>query len=268
MTSPPVQLPVITPRLVRRTKPTRDSFEDAGSAQVIAVFHVMSLHDVYASITRIFARITQADVRQPPGERGLNTGEILPVGVTKMIEVMGIRPTDVFGDIGSGTGSVLAQVALQTTTARCVGVEIRRDLAARSREYMRQFLQEFPRLSRVSILSGDIKDVTDEMRDELRACTILFCNNRVFEPEDNLAVQDFIASSDARLVLMSDRFCGRCHGDRCVNKFCQMWESEPTIQVSVSWSVNPVDMFVFHRRIARSATLMDLIEAMEDDDID
>lgn len=226
----------------------------------------MSLLDVYSAITRIFAMITRADVRQPPGERGLNTGEILPVGVTKMIEAMLIGPSDVFGDIGSGTGSVLAQVALQTAAVRCVGVEIRSDLATRSREYMRQFMQEFPRLSRVSIVTGDIKNVTDEIRDDLRACTILYCNNKVFEPEDNLAVQEYIALSDARLVLLMDRFCGRCHGDRCVNRFCQMWESQPTIKVSVSWSASPVDMFIYRRRIERSTTtLMDLIEAMEDD---
>lgn len=226
----------------------------------------MSLLDVYSAITKVFAMITRADVRQPPGERGLNTGEILPVGVTKMIETMIIGPSDVFGDIGSGTGSVLAQVALQTAASRCVGVEIRTDLAARSREYMRQFTPEFPRLSRVSILTGDIKNLTDAIRDDLQGCTILYCNNKVFEPEDNLAVQECIAMSDARLVLVSDRFCGRCHGDRCVNKFCQMWESEPTIQVCVSWSASPVDMFVYHRRIARSTSaLIDLLESMDDD---
>jgi hypothetical protein len=226
----------------------------------------MRLLDVYSAITRIFAKVTRADVRQRSGERGLNTGEILPVGVTKMIEAMFIGPLDVFGDIGSGTGSVLAQVALQTAAVRCVGVEIRHDLAAQSRECMRQFSQEFPRLSCVSILTGDIKNVTDAISKHLRGCTVLFCNNKVFEPEDNLAVQEYIALSDARLVLLMDRFCGRCHGDRCVNKFCQMWASEPTIQVSASWLASPVEMFVYHRRIERSTTnLMSLIESMDDD---
>jgi hypothetical protein len=226
----------------------------------------MSLHDIYSAITRIFAMITRADVRQPPGERGLNTGEILPVGVTTMIEVMRIGTSDVFGDIGSGTGSVLAQVALQTAAVRCVGVEIRCDLAAQSRECMRRFTQEFSRLSCVSILTGDIKNVTDEISKHLRGCTVLFCNNKVFEPVDNLAVQAYIASSDARLVLVMERFCGRCHGDRCINKFCQMWEIERTIQVCVSWLASPVEMFVYHRRIGQTSdTLMALIESMGDD---
>lgn len=248
-----------TSRLVRRTKPSRDSFENASS-------ETMSLLDVYTAITQIFAMITRADVRQPSGEVGLNSGEILPVGVTKMINASLIGPSDVFGDIGSGTGSVLAQVALQTTALRCVGLEIRYDLTARSREYMRQFTQAFSRLSRVSILTGDIKNVTDEIGEALRGCTIFYCNNKVFEPEDNLAVQEYIALSDARLVFVMDRFCGRCRGDRCVNKFCQMWESEPSIQVSVSWTASPVEMFVYHRRIQRStSTLMSLIESMDDD---
>jgi Histone methylation protein DOT1 len=226
----------------------------------------MSLLDVHSAITRIFAKITQEDVRQPSGKGGLNSGEMLPMGVTKMIEAMLIGPSDVFGDIGSGIGSVLAQVALQTAAERCVGVEIRDDLAARSREFMRQFTQEYPRLSRVSVLTGDIKNVTAEVRDNLRGCTVLYCNNQVFEPEDNLAVQEYIAMSDARLVLLMDQFCRRCHGERCVNIFCRMWESETTIQVSVSWSAYPVELFIYHRRIQRSCTaLMSLIESMDDD---
>lgn len=226
----------------------------------------MSLIDVYSATRRIFAKITQEDVRQPSGKSGLNSGEMLPMGVAKMIEAMLIGPSDVFGDIGSGIGSVLAQVALQTTAGRCVGVEIRYDLAARSRDLMRQFTQEYPRLSRVSILTGDIKNVTAEIRENLRGCTVLYCNNKVFEPEDNLAVQEYIATSDARLVLLLDQFCRRCHGERCVNKFCRMWECEPTIQVSVSWSAYPVSLFIYHRRIQRSCTdLLSLIESMDSD---
>lgn len=264
--SPPVELMDIVPRLVRRTKQTRDSFEAAHGITVTDVdvtdVDVMSVHDVYSAIARMFATITQADVRQPSGRRGLNAGEILPVGVTKMIEVMSIKPTDVFGDIGSGTGSVLAQVALQTSALRCYGVEIQQGLAAQSKEYMQRFVQAFPRLSRVFIQSGDIKDMTNQMRQELRACTILFCSNKVFNPEDNLAVQEFVTASDARLVLLTDRFCGRCHGDRCPNTFCQMWESEPTIKVCASWAANPVDLFVYHRRLAPSTALMDLLASM------
>jgi hypothetical protein len=257
-----------------------ESFDNAvtafENAQAVAVTASASSNvlDVYSAIARIFARVTRADVRQPSGARGLNSGEILPVGVTKMIQAMRIDRSDVFGDIGSGTGSVLAQVALQTAARRCVGVEIRKDLAARSEECMREFIQEFPRLSRVSIFTGDIKDLTKELREGLQACTILYCNNKVFEPKDNLAVQEYIALSEARLVLLMDRFCRRCYGDRCVNKFCQMWESEPSIEVSVSWTAKPVEMFVYHRRIDLSrilcaddnqTSLLSLIEAMDDD---
>lgn len=292
-------------RLVRRTKPSFVSSKHASSSQVVAItasetsnlLEVCSaitlgsfenaqvvavtasgssdVLEVYSALTRIFARVTPADVRQPSGERGLNSGEILPVGVTKMIQAMLIDPSDVFGDIGSGTGSVLAQVALQTAAVRCVGVEIRQDLAARSEACMREFAQEFPRLSRVSIFTGDIKNLTKEIREGLRACTILYCNNKVFEPKDNLAVQEYIALSEARLVFLMDRFCRRCRGDRCVNKFCQMWESEPSIEVSVSWTAKPLEMFVYHRRIDRSrsrcaddkqTSLLSLIESMDDDD--
>jgi len=275
-TPPPPQAPLVTvrSRLVRRTKPVVVSTVSALCAPVLAItgVPVMSVHEVYSVISRMFATITRTDINQPSGKRGLNSGEILPVGVSAMIGVMSIGRTDVFGDIGSGVGSVLAQVALQSHAARCIGIEIRRDIASQSRECIRRFQQEYPRLSRVSILSGDVKSMSDYIRVELQQCTVLFCNNMVFDPADNLAVQElFVSSTTARLVLVTERFCARCHGARCSNVFCHIWERQHTIKVAVSWAANPVDMYVFRRRKALQLhvpALMEIVEAMDDEDSD
>jgi len=271
---PPDQLSVIKSRLVRRTKPLRDSLVSALSVPVIAAtsVQVMSRQDVFSVITRMFEAITRVDVNQPPGKRGLNSGEILPMSVSTMIDAMHIGSTDVFGDIGSGIGSVLAQVALQSCAARCIGIEIRLDVVSRSRECLGRFLEEYPRLSRVSILSGDVKAMTDALRVELQTCTILFCNNMVFDPVDDLAVQEFIVSSyAARLVLLTRRFCGPCHGPRCSNVFCHIWEMQSIIKVSVSWTAYPVNMYVFRRRVAlpsHTPSLVEIVECMGDGDSD
>ena len=228
---------------------------------------IMNNNDVYKAVQDIFETVTRSDVSQPSGEGALNSGEIKPIGVSKMIQVMGVGSIDVFGDIGSGTGSVVAQVALATSARECVGLEIRESLAAQSRRQLDAFSALYARLDRTCILTGDIKHLTQQAREKLLTCTILFCNNMVFNPEDNHAVQDFILSSNkARMVLLSNRFCGRCRGDRCANPFCHVWESEPIIKVEASWRAAPIDIFVYHRRNAASSgsTLLSMVQNIDD----
>jgi hypothetical protein len=220
-------------------------------------------------MNRIFENITRFDISQPLGIPSQNSGEILPIGVTKMIELMRAMSTDAFGDIGSGTGSVLAQVALQTPIHRCIGLEIRAPLANQSLATLRSFYGDFPRLSRVVIYSGDIKHLTSKTRSELQTCTILFCNNVVFAPRDNQAVQEFILSScNARTVMLTARFCPRCRGGRCQSLFCQAWDIElRDFKVRASWRASPVDIFVYHRRNNSGAeSILDLLEDISDED--
>lgn len=261
----PCKLKIITPR------PVLSCQANAKSTPVMPA-NPMSVHDVYFAITQIFATITPADIRQPSGDRGLNAGEILPVGVTEMIDAIGFRSSDVFGDIGSGIGSVLAQVVLQTPVARCIGVEIRKTLAFQSTSYIQRCIHQYYRLSLISIMLGDIKRLTSEIHEELRACSILLCNNKVFDPLDNLAVQGFMTQSNARMVILSERFCGRCHGERCSSTFCQAWKLGQTIKVAVSWAACPIPLHIFYRRDSlhsslahsstNSPTLIELLEKM------
>jgi hypothetical protein len=60
---------------------------------------------VYNAIDDTFRHFTKSDVRQPSGKR---------VGVTAILDALDLTTRDAFVDIGSGTGSVLAQVVLQS----------------------------------------------------------------------------------------------------------------------------------------------------------
>jgi precorrin-6B methylase 2 len=71
-------------------------------------------------------------VRQPSGQIHLNVGEIAPIGVTKILEVLDLNSQDVFLDVGSGTGSILAQVVLQSPAREAIGLEIQEDLVKKS----------------------------------------------------------------------------------------------------------------------------------------
>jgi hypothetical protein len=258
-------------RLVRRTKPFLKSTKTDPAPPAVAppaVVNALSEEDTYAAIDRIFESITREDISQPHRTPSHNAGEILPVGVMKMIEAMNVKPTDIFGDIGSGAGNILAQIALQTQVQRCIGLEIREELADRSIATLRSFYQAFPQLSRVVIYSGDITNLTPQARTELETCTILYCNNYVFAPRDSQAVQDFILTSrNARMVLSTGRFCARCRGARCPSAYCQVWIEQGVVKTSASWTAAPVDVFIYGPRNTNAASsMLDVVESVPDED--
>ncbi len=60
-------------------------------------------------------------------------GELTPAGVTQLIRATRLTPDDVFVDLGSGTGKIVLQIAMQVPGVRCLGVELdseRHDAAA------------------------------------------------------------------------------------------------------------------------------------------
>jgi hypothetical protein len=221
----------------------------------------MSTDDIYLAIDVIFASFTRADVHQPSGHGSLNVGEIAPVGVTSILDKLAVTEADVFGDIGSGTGSVLVQVALQTSAQKCVGLEIRSPLAAKSRAVMRDWTDSFDRLAHIIVLTGDIGDDIPRTS-ELAMCTIILCNNLVFEPLANLGVQSFVCSSSAvHTVVLTERFCSRCHLS-CTKEFCKLWMLSETFLVPSCWSKR-ITIFVFRRRHKGGRSeLLDMVDSM------
>ncbi|POM72670.1 Histone methylation protein, partial [Phytophthora palmivora] len=73
----------------------------------------------------LFASVGKADIRQKSGKRHLNAGEILPTGVTALIDAVGnFGVHDIFLDVGRDLGNVVAQVTLQTSASKCYGIEV------------------------------------------------------------------------------------------------------------------------------------------------
>ena len=248
-------VPALANKLTVRQQPTPRASTDTNAIQ-------LSDQSIYRAIDAVFTCFTRADVRQPSGQGSLNVGEIAPIGVTSMLARLKLVDADVFGDIGSGTGSVLAQVALQSLAQKCIGLEIRSTLAAKSGVVMTEWSELFPRLSRVTVLTGDIRDEIMSTS-ELAKCTAILCNNLVFEPSANLGVQGFLCSSAlVHSVILTERFCTRCH-PTCKKEFCILWMLSETIPVPTCWA-KKIDLFVYRRRRPQRTELLDLIETMSD----
>ena len=71
----------------------------------------------------------------------LTYGELLPTSVTELINKLNVNHNDVFYDLGSGTGKIVAQFYLETMAKKVVGVEISQSRYACS-ERMKQYLNE------------------------------------------------------------------------------------------------------------------------------
>ncbi|GMF40195.1 unnamed protein product [Phytophthora fragariaefolia] len=80
-------------------------------------------------VERIFASVNGNG--QQAGKWHLNAGEILPSGVTALIEVLGgVWTHDTFLDVGCGLGNVVVEFALQTAAQKCSGIEVRSEVLA------------------------------------------------------------------------------------------------------------------------------------------
>ncbi|KAG6942685.1 hypothetical protein JG688_00017982 [Phytophthora aleatoria] len=87
----------------------------------------------------IFGDIMAKDIRQQAGRTQYNAGEILPAGIAKMLDAIGlVQPTDIVLDVGTGIGNALVQVALSTHVSARIGVEMRKELCELSRARWRR----------------------------------------------------------------------------------------------------------------------------------
>jgi len=221
--------------------------------------------EVYEAIDNIFGHITKADVRPPSGKQHLNVGEIAPVGVAAMLEAVKLTAQDTFVDIGSGTGSILAQAVLQSPVSKAIGLEIRPSLAQTSRAAMEAAQDRYPRLRQVQVITGDVKDLTDDTRDRLFQATVMFCNNIVFLGEDNLGLIEFICTFDRlggiRAVLLTQRFCHRCLFI-CENKFCKLWKEDGVIMSLTCWKKEPIEVYMYTRKTLIKHSLQSILNAL------
>lgn len=207
----------------------------------------LSASDSGRVVAEIFAGVAKSDVRQAAGRTEFNVGELATDGVTNLVDRCQLRQQDVFLDVGSGVGNVIAQVVLETTVARAIGIEIRKDVASLGSLAIVEATTQYPRLSRASNRQGDVLQLAKDWSEVLDV-TVLYANDFVFTPEARLAVHYLCCVLPAlRMVVLGMRACPR-HRNRCMREFCLLWreETEP-LSVRTEYRHNHVALYVYTR---------------------
>ena len=195
-------------------------------------------------VDAMFANIPKKVVFQAAGSRQHNVGELLPVGLIKLLPQLHINTTDIFLDVGCGIGNVVAQVALMTPVRSCIGVEMRRAVLECGADAVEKQKRDSPDLAKIKFIASRIENVSYS-----RLCdvTVFYCFDLTFEC--NATVYLHILACDLRnlrLVVVAKHPCPR-HSQRCNNRFCRMWRLQQTVHVEVSYSKNLVPMHIFKR---------------------
>jgi hypothetical protein len=188
------------------------------------------------AINSVFGGISAHDVRQRAGRTYGNAGEVLPSGVTRILEAVGpLGEDDVFLDVGAGVGNIVAQVALATNAKRCIGVELRKDLVALGQCCIQQHIKHQPLLGEVLLKQADVRDVSLSSHSLICEATVVFANIFLFEEDAKLVVsRELSAMPMARVIVSTSQFCPR-HRSTCSEPYCKRWCLERQIEVHCSW---------------------------------
>jgi hypothetical protein len=204
----------------------------------------------------MYNNVTKADVAQKSGQSNLNCGEIHPIGLTRVLNAFAdISRDDVFLDVGSGIGNVIAQVALESQARLCLGIEIQKHAANLAKKIMNQNLHRFSEFKRVWQVEADIRQLSMDTLARLQGVTIIFTNNLVFDQEAHQKVEELICSlSKLRYVAVARKFCYR-HRKNCKRLFCQMFELMQEVEVEVQWTSSLVRLYLFRSKTLREELL-------------
>jgi len=194
---------------------------------------IMIPAESHEAVRTIFHSISVSDVHQKSGKAELNVGEISPEAVTELIRVSRISSSDIFVDIGSGVGNVIAQVALESTAKASIGIEIRAQLTNVSRRQIEHYSSLYPRLRTIQIHAQDI--ITSDLK-RWQDATVIYCHNTLFQPATQLIIEHLCCSlPQLRTVILQSPFCNR-HRMGCTRDFCSIFrQSECELRLSVSF---------------------------------
>jgi hypothetical protein len=121
-------------------------------------------------------------------------GELMPKFVDQIIELTGLSSSSLFLDLGSGVGSVVAQVSLRTGCTS-VGVELVPKVAALAQDLIAQILFRCHmwgvQCSHIRLEEGDMLGDKDIAKLILHADAILV-NNHAFKPDRSFFLQTFL----------------------------------------------------------------------------
>lgn len=240
------------PNLPRRCKPpaitdvilaSKSLLLLASDTKHVREIAILDENEAIAAVTEVFAAVTKATIRQCGKRVDLNAGELSVAGVAKLISCLGtIGLDDVFVDLGSGLGNVVAQVALQTSVGKCIGIEIREDVVATGKRLLKEHSRQLPHLQKVDIVVGDIRQCDSK---KISKATIVYSSNQLFAPDTLQVMEQLVCDlKNLRFVVLTAPFCYR-HRDGCRREFCMLWQLHKTIEVFTSWTSTPVSLYIY-----------------------
>lgn len=168
-------------------------------------------------------------------------------GVSELIRLCALTDGDVFADIGSGVGNIIAQVALQTDVKAVVGIEMRVQVAELGQQLMKDASQSSPQLKKVCVVAGDIRSLQYLEDDRTKHITVLFAHNNLFEGDAVRALHEMCCVlPDLRRVALTVKVCPR-HRPWCFQEFCVKWKQTEDGKCAVTFKSALVPVYIYDR---------------------
>jgi hypothetical protein len=210
--------------------------------------HPLSTLAAHGAVLRIFASVKRSDIRQPSGKTEHNAGELTLESTTALVKACSLTKNDVFADIGSGIGNVIAQVALQSNVASSIGVEIRSNVAKLGERMIKEAAQQFRQLEKVKIYAKDVCNLDIQNDKWLEEITVLYCHNTLFTPESLIFIERICCQLPVlRTIVIHLPLCSR-HRSGCQRYFCSIFHKRrSSLKTNVSYTASDILFQIYDR---------------------
>lgn len=198
-------------------------------------------------LSKVMEDLESADFR-----RMLTYGEVSVESLTSVIlPLLNLQQSDVFYDLGCGTGKIVVQVALQTPCMVSKGIELMENRVREgSRALKRLETMDLPILhdKDIHIVHGDI--LKPPPIAHMMDATVVFINNVCFGPELMLQVMKQLSlMPNLRRVVTLRRLCERHRPRKCTHagNYCMEYVHPPTQgEIHVSWA-DKTSVYLYER---------------------
>ncbi|KIK54514.1 hypothetical protein GYMLUDRAFT_177198, partial [Collybiopsis luxurians FD-317 M1] len=139
------------------------------------------------------------------GKGDTTYGELMPVFLERLFQMVNLDSDSLFIDLGSGTGNTLAQAAL-TRGCRAFGIELRTDVATIANRMLkaaiiRSEIWGIP-IGKTEAICGDMLN-SIEVISWIKAADCVLINNRIFDSSLNEKIKSLIKNMKPGAVLVS-----------------------------------------------------------------